>query len=162
MTTGTSERERKGRIRVKDKSDRATTELVMDSRTRLILYKLIKKKVIDEVSGCISTGKEANVYHAMDPEGKELAAKIYKTSVLVFKDRDRYVAGEYRFRHGYCRHNPRKMVSMWAEKEFRNLTRMKAAGMLVPQPVTVKGHVLLMEFIGKNMVYAHNEAHTIS
>ncbi len=28
-----------------------------------------------------------------------------------------------RFRHGYCKHNPRKMVRTWAEKEFRNLSR---------------------------------------
>lgn len=34
---------------------------------------------------------------------EKLAIKIYKTSILVFKDRDRYVTGEYRFRHGYCK-----------------------------------------------------------
>jgi len=142
------------RIRVKDKSDRATTELVMDSRTRIILLKLIKKELLDEVSGCISTGKEANVYHALDSNEKEYAVKIYKTSILVFKDRHRYVDGEYRFRRGYCRHNPRKMVSMWAEKEFRNLSRMKTAGIAAPQPMAVKGHVLVMEFLGKHMIAA--------
>ena len=34
------------------------------------------------------------------------------------------MTGEFRFRHGYCRHNPRKMVRTWAEKEFRNLSRL--------------------------------------
>lgn len=29
----------------------------------------------------------------------------------------------YRFRHGYCKGNPRKMVRTWAEKEMRNLIR---------------------------------------
>lgn len=28
-----------------------------------------------------------------------------------------------RFRHGYCKGNPRKMVKTWAEKEMRNLIR---------------------------------------
>ena len=42
--------------------------------------------------GCISTGKEANVYHATTADGEDLAIKIYKTSVLVFKDRDRYLS----------------------------------------------------------------------
>lgn len=28
-----------------------------------------------------------------------------------------------RFRHGYCKGNPRKMVRTWAEKEMRNLIR---------------------------------------
>lgn len=124
----------------------------MDSRTKLILHKLIKKEIVEEVSGCISTGKEANVYHAVDSKGKEFAVKIYKTSILIFKDRDRYVAGEFRFRRGYCKHNPRKMVTMWAEKEFRNLLRIKAAGIFVPAPIAVKGHVLVMEFIGKDMM----------
>lgn len=40
-----------------------------------------------------------------------------------FRDRDRYVQGDYRFRYGYCKHNPRKMVKTWAEKEMRNLMR---------------------------------------
>ena len=52
------------------------------------------------------------------------ATQIYKTSILLFKDRDKYVTGEYRFRHGYARHNPRKMVRTWAEKEMRNLKRL--------------------------------------
>ena len=44
---------------------------------------------------------QANVYHALTPERRHLALKIYKTSILVFKDRDKYVSGEYRFRKGY-------------------------------------------------------------
>ena len=40
----------------------------------------------------------------------------------------RYVTGDFRFRAGYSRSNPRKMVKMWAEKEFRNLARLRAAG----------------------------------
>ena len=49
------------------------------------------------------SGKEANVYHASTPNGIDRAVKIYKTSILVFKDRDKYVNGEFRFRHGYCK-----------------------------------------------------------
>lgn len=37
----------------------------------------------------------------------------------------RYVSGDYRFRNGYCKSNPRKMVQMWAEKEMRNLARLR-------------------------------------
>ena len=33
-----------------------------------------------------------------------------------------------RFRHGYCKGNPRKMVRTWAEKEMRNLIRSEPAG----------------------------------
>ncbi|XP_012262240.2 serine/threonine-protein kinase RIO1 [Athalia rosae] len=136
------------RIRTKDKRDRATAEQVMDPRTRMILFKLLNKGIIAEINGCISTGKEANVYHATSKTGIEFAIKIYKTSILVFKDRDKYVTGGFRFRHGYCRHNPRKMVRTWAEKEMRNLLRLSQAGVHAPKPILLRSHVLLMDFIG--------------
>lgn len=43
---------------LKDKSDRATNEQVLDPRTRIILCKMISREVIYEVNGCVSTGKE--------------------------------------------------------------------------------------------------------
>jgi RIO kinase 1 len=51
-------------MRIKDKHDRATVELVIDQRTRVVLYKLLNNDYISQIFGCISTGKEANVYHA--------------------------------------------------------------------------------------------------
>ncbi|MED6107184.1 hypothetical protein PIB30_011754 [Stylosanthes scabra] len=138
-----------GKIRTTDKADRATVEQAIDPRTRMVLFKMLNRGVFHDINGCISTGKEANVYHATKSDGQELAIKVYKTSVLVFKDRDRYVQGDYRFRNGYCRHNPRKMVKTWAEKEMRNLMRLKAAGIKCPTPLLLRLHVLVMEFIGK-------------
>ncbi|XP_015182671.1 PREDICTED: serine/threonine-protein kinase RIO1-like isoform X1 [Polistes dominula] len=146
----TDKRIDKDRIRTKDKHDRATVEQVMDARTKMILFKFLNQGIIGEINGCISTGKEANVYHAISKTGHEFAIKIYKTSILRFKDRDKYVTGEFRFRHGYCRHNPRKMVRTWAEKEVRNLTRINQAGINAPKPIILRSHVLLMEFIGTN------------
>ena len=161
--------------RSKDRSCRATNEQVLDPRTRTVLLKLANRGVIGSLHGCVSTGKEANVYFAdaptmdtINPETLQslglsaeavvnemqtrfpggLAVKVFKTSILVFKDRDRYVTGEYRFRRGYAKHNPRKMVRLWAEKEIRNLHRMHMAGLNVPTPVAVKANVLVMEFMG--------------
>jgi RIO kinase 1 len=136
-------------VRTTDKQDRATVEQVLDPRTRRILFKLLTQSHVFRINGCISTGKEvcsccassgagpcvpvltlpaqANVYHAVTEAGEDRALKVYKTSILVFKDRDRYVSGEYRFRHGYSRHNPRQMVKVWAEKEMRNLRRCTRA-----------------------------------
>ena len=133
---------------MKDKSDRATIEQVMDPSTRMILFKLLNRGFISEINGCISTGKEANVYHCTTKEGKDRAIKIYKTSILIFKDRDKYVTGEFRFRQGYGRKNPRKMVRTWAEKEMRNLTRLHNVGIPCPEPILLRSHVLLMDFIG--------------
>ncbi|KAJ8449579.1 hypothetical protein Cgig2_005601 [Carnegiea gigantea] len=165
-----------GKTKNTEKADRATVEQAIDPRTRMVLFKMLNCGVFNDINGCISTGKEANVYHATKSNGKELAIKVYKTSVLVFKDRDRYVQGDYRFRYGYCKHNPRKMVKTWAEKEMRNLLRshvamhrstiklakvvtqslskalrrLKAAGLRCPAPILLRLHVLVMEFIGKS------------
>lgn len=166
-----------------DRNDRATTEQCLDPRTRLILFKLISRGFLEHVDGCLSTGKEANVYFAKAGKAAaavtatliahdetssatttstttealqpvepitEFAIKIYKTSILVFKDRDKYVSGEHRWRKGYCKSNPRKMVKVWAEKEMRNYRRIHVAGIPCPVPVLLKGHVLIMEFLGTN------------
>lgn len=133
---------------VSDKADRATNEQVLDPRTRMILFKMINKGIVYEINGCVSTGKEANVYHALTEREEHRAIKVYKTSILVFKDRDRYVSGEFRFRNGYAKGNPRKMVKLWAEKETRNLKRLYQAGIPTPKPLFLNMHVLVMEFLG--------------
>ena len=43
----------------------ATSEGVMDNRTRLLLRKLVNHGVIDEMHGVLRTGKEASIYHAL-------------------------------------------------------------------------------------------------
>lgn len=40
------------------------------------------------------------------------------------------------------------MVKVWAEKEMRNLKRIRAAGIPSPEPLLLRMHVLLMEFLG--------------
>jgi RIO kinase 1 len=161
------------------RDDRATSEQVLDPRTRLILFKLLSRGFLELIDGCLSTGKEANVYFAKagqlakqqqqqsrssnttcaiesDSSSStttnstitEYAIKIYKTSILVFRDRDKYVSGEHRWRRGYCKSNPRKMVKVWAEKELRNYRRIHQAGIPCPTPILLKSHVLVMEFLG--------------
>ncbi len=151
--------------RAKDKGARATSEQVLDNRTRLILLQLLNRGVVAEVHGCVSTGKEANVYHAVaelssggdDGDGgdggagdrpAQRAIKVYKTSILQFKARAKYVAGDFRFQGGYNKSSSRAMVRQWAEKEMRNLRRIHAAGIPCPAPVTLRFHVLVMGFLG--------------
>lgn len=47
---------------MKDKSDRATSEQVLDPRTRIILFKMIGRGLLHEVNGCVSTGKEVSYF----------------------------------------------------------------------------------------------------
>eukprot|EP01114_Cavostelium_apophysatum_P010223 TRINITY_DN2371_c0_g1_i2.p1 TRINITY_DN2371_c0_g1~~TRINITY_DN2371_c0_g1_i2.p1 ORF type:complete len:477 (+),score=136.75 TRINITY_DN2371_c0_g1_i2:141-1433(+) len=157
----TSNRVRGNRI------DKSTSEQVMDQRTRVNLLKLLNSDLIASVHGVISTGKEANVYHgfagAKEPEegeerlvepGNEIAIKIYKTTLNEFKNRSEYVEGEWRFRHKTSKHNPRKLIKLWAEKEMRNLKRLRSAGVPCPTPVALKDNILVMGFIGKEGGFA--------
>lgn len=140
---------RSGGAKDVDRSERATVENVLDPRTRLLLYKLVNTNFFREIYGCVSTGKEANVYYAVCGDGSPAAVKVYKTSILTFKDRDRYVAGEFRFQR-YCKSNPRKMVRTWAEKEARNLTRLRDKGVLVPAVKLLRQNILVLDFIGED------------
>jgi serine/threonine-protein kinase RIO1 len=159
QVTARAEREAAQRLqlqrRTKDRQERATVEQVLDRRTRQCLEKLFRQNALLEMHGCLATGKEANVYYGRarrpcTPTGSaEAAIKIYKTSILVFRDREKYISGERRFRYGYGKpRNPRKMVKLWAEKEYRNLTRLYRAGVACPEPFYLRGHVLVMQFLG--------------
>ncbi|KAI8243689.1 Serine/threonine-protein kinase [Colletotrichum sp. SAR 10_99] len=146
--------------KTKDKADRATSEQVLDQRTRMILLQMINRGVVSEIHGAISTGKEANVYHAvLHPEDDgptvQRAIKVYKTAILVFKDRERYITGEHRFQKGFDKSSNRSMVKLWAEKEFRNLRRIHAAGIPCPEPISLKLHVLAMGFLGDRKGWAY-------
>ena len=135
-----------------DRSERATAEQVLDPRTRMILLQMINRGIVSEINGVISTGKEANVYHAMsiDDDGTEFhrAIKVYKTSIMVFKDREKYVAGEFRFKQGYNKSSNRAIVKVWAEKEMRNLKRIHTSSIPCPEPLYLRLHVLAMSMIG--------------
>lgn len=150
---------KQGQDKDKDKADRATSELVLDQRTRMILLQMINNNVVSEIHGAISTGKEANVYGAVAytdaGAAVQRAVKIYKTAILVFKDRERYMTGEHRFKSGPEKGNNRKMVKMWAEKEFRNLHRLRSAGIPCPEPIKLKLHVMVMSFLGDRKGWAY-------
>ncbi|KAF1809352.1 RIO1-domain-containing protein [Eremomyces bilateralis CBS 781.70] len=143
-----------------DRADRATVEQALDPRTRMILLQLINRGIVSEINGCVSTGKEANVYHAVlypsgsdgasEPQPIHRAIKVYKTAILVFKDRERYVTGDFRLQKSHPKKNHRAMVRLWAEKELRNLKRLIAGGVPAPDPIMLKSHVLVMSFVGNS------------
>lgn len=62
MGIATSRKDPSERANMKDKSDRATNEQVLDPRTRIILFKMIGRGLISEVNGVVSTGKEVSIH----------------------------------------------------------------------------------------------------
>lgn len=78
-----------------------------------------------------------------------VAVKIYRTSILNFRSRQNYIVGEQRFKGEYTSSkNPRKMIKVWAEKELRNLRRLKSGGIRTPVVLECRENVLVMEFLG--------------
>lgn len=151
-----SKSEGKRAARLHEKKEKSTAEHVMDVTSKLILYKLLNRGILDEINGTINTGKEANVYHGIggDPENQinvgEVAIKVYKTTLVEFKNREPYIKDDYRFKDRFSKQNPRKVIHLWAEKEMRNLLKIKKAGILCPEVVMLKKHVLVMTFIGND------------
>lgn len=84
----------------------------MDDKTRLVLFKLIDRGTLQDVTGVVSVGKESVVLHAVGGEGAtvavegdqrqmlpvpaEVAIKVYKTTLCDFKNRADYVKGDPR------------------------------------------------------------------
>lgn len=146
--------EKRDKMLIKDfSSERAVMEEVFDRSTLMTIYNLLNKRIIDEIYGVVKAGKEARIYWGRDPDGKELAIKIYLTTSAEFKKGMLpYIEGDPRFAH--VRRDTRSLVYAWAQKEFKNLQRAYEVGIKVPKPIAVDNNVLIMEFIGKNGVSA--------
>jgi len=146
--------ERRDKMLIHDVShERATVEEVFDQTTRMVVFELLNSGVLYEVNGVVSSGKEARVYWGKNKEGKDLAVKIYLTSSAEFKKgMIKYIEGDPRFKN--VKRDTRSLISVWAQKEFRNLEEACQAKVRVPKPVVVRSNVLVMEFIGKEGVSA--------
>jgi RIO kinase 1 len=117
--------------------DRKTLDEVFDKATLLVLYKFISNGYIETLDYPLSTGKEANVFHATTPQGESVAVKIFRTNTATFRSFMTYIAGD-----------PRDIVYVWAQKEYKNLQRYFEAGVRVPNPIAWRENVLIMDFIG--------------
>lgn len=138
------------------REDEKTSEMGMDQKTRLLLYKFINNMIIDNIDGIVSKGKEAvvlhgegNTHHEEMKIPKEVAIKIFSTTLNEFKQRDRYIKDDFRFKgKGQLKQNNKYIIHMWCEKEFYNLNRLKKAQIPCPIAITFKKHILIMSYIG--------------
>ncbi|KAJ0022608.1 hypothetical protein NQD34_014742 [Periophthalmus magnuspinnatus] len=152
--------EQRRSARVHEKKEHSTAEQAVDPRTRLLMYKMVNAGVLENINGCISTGKESVVFHANggsleeEPVPEEVVLKVFKTTLNEFKNRDRYIKDDYRFKERFSKLNPRKVIRLWAEKEMHNLTRLRRAEVPCPEVVLLKKHILVMSFIGAEHIPA--------
>ena len=132
--------------RIKDSDDRKVSSEIFDKATLQVLYKLANQGYLDVLNGAISTGKEANVLKGIKEDGSIVAVKIYRIATSDFKKMQYYIAGDPRF--NVRSSNKRQLINNWVNKEYRNLTRLKDAGVNVPEAITSLNNVLIIEFIG--------------
>jgi serine/threonine-protein kinase RIO1 len=78
----------------------------------------------------------------------DVAVKVFKTTLNEFSNRKAYMDGDRRFSRTKLSQDPRKVVPLWAEKEFTNLIRVHRAGIPSPAPLLLREHVMVMEFLG--------------
>ena len=125
--------------------DRRVFDAVFDRSTLMSLHKLLQSGEIETVDYPIARGKEAHVFHATTNQGPA-AVKIFHTTNAVFKSLAKYIDGDPRF--GGLKRRHRELVKIWVRKEYRNLRRMRKAGIRVPRPRAVLNNVLVMDLIG--------------
>lgn len=132
-------------------------ELLLDSKSRVITTTLrsLLQPILAHMCQCCyvarGPGQFSASIHNDDDDRMMTLTLLHHCHMLHAR---RYVSGDFRFRSGYCRSNPRKMVKTWAEKEMRNLARLRAAGIPAPAPLLLRLHVLVMEFVGEDGVAA--------
>src|SRR3990172_9773745 len=115
----------------KDADQRKTYDEVFDQATLMAVYKLISDGTIATVDYPVSTGKEGNVFHATTRTGGA-ALKIYRVNTATFRSLAEYLRGDPRFKK--IGRTFREMVTVWAQKEFKNLQRMREAAGPRPPP----------------------------
>ncbi len=122
---------------------------VFDAQTHEALFKLSNNHIFDSIDSPISSGKEAVTFlgHLGDTS---LVAKIYKIETSKFKNMNKYIKGDYRFK--YLKKDKRDTILIWASKEYKNLTLALNNGVVVPVPIAREKNILIMSFIGKDNI----------
>lgn len=123
---------------------------VFDSSTLLTLYHMIHRGVFDVLYGAVKAGKESCIFRALDKRGDYVAVKVYRIATSDFKRMNRYLASDPRFRS--VGKDRRRIIHLWATREFKNLQRAEEAAVPAPKPIDVKNNVLAMGFVGEGGV----------
>src|SRR5437773_848513 len=82
----------------------------------------IREGVITTLDYPVSTGKEANVFHAIDGSGRGKALNIYRTATATFRNIAMYIEGDPRFKR--VKRATKSTIFPLAQKEYNHLVRM--------------------------------------
>ena len=115
--------------RLHEKKEKSSAEKAVDEKSRILLFKLINRGILETINGVISTGKESIVLHSRgeNPDkgitSCEVAIKVFKTTITEFQNRVQYIIGDPILEQTgkLSRQNPKLTIPLWAEKEMHNL-----------------------------------------
>jgi RIO kinase 1 len=112
---------------------------------------MIGMGLIGDVKNMLSQNREAFFFHGCHRDFElGCVIKVLKASKSDLKRREVYIHGEWRFRYQEHHLNPNKMLKLWAEKEFRNLKRLCKSNIPCTVPISLKGHILTLQYSGEN------------
>jgi len=129
-----------------DKEGRKSFAGLFDGLTLKTIFRLFNTDHLKDFEFPIATGKEADVFCCSNKNGELLAIKIFRTNTTGFKKMLPYLEGDRRFTH--LKKGMQNISRIWAQKEFKNLNRLFAAGVLVPEPLLFRDNIIIMEYIG--------------
>ncbi len=131
---------------IRDADTKKAYQEVFDADTVATIYKLMESGYIKELGNVISTGKEANVFYAVDETDTPVAVKIYRINTTEFRHLWKYIEGDPRVR--IPKRNRRTIIYQWARREFKNLETAHKHNVRVPFPIVHRKNVIVMEYIG--------------
>ncbi|MGE5574818.1 MAG: RIO1 family regulatory kinase/ATPase [Ignavibacteria bacterium] len=107
----------------------------------LAINALVKAGVIVSFGQSLGVGKEADVYDALNVDGKRIAVKFHRLGRISFR--------QTRRKRGYTREHSTWLFQshLAAEREFQAMKLVYENGVSVPEPISQNRHVLAMGMI---------------
>ncbi len=107
----------------------------------LAINALVKAGIIVSFGQSLGVGKEADVYDALNSEGKRLAIKFHRLGRISFR--------QTRRKRGYTREHSTWLFQshLAAEREFQAMKSVYENGVSVPEPISQNRHVVAMGMI---------------
>jgi RIO kinase 2 len=107
----------------------------------LAINALVKAGVIVSFGQSLGVGKEADVYDALNSDGKRIAVKFHRLGRISFR--------QTRRKRGYTREHSTWLFQshLAAEREFQAMKLAYENGVSVPEPISQNRHVIAMGMI---------------
>ena len=107
----------------------------------LAINALVKAGVIESFGQSLGVGKEADVYDALNADGKRIAVKFHRLGRISFR--------QTRRKRGYTREHSTWLFQshLAAEREFQAMKLVYENGVSVPEPISQNRHVIAMGMI---------------